>query len=425
MARAVSVAVPEPALTPDDLLLRARALVPRIRDEQDASEERGHYSEELHEEFRRAGFYRICQPRRFGGYEFSLTTFLRTMVAVSTGDPGSGWCLTLGASHALVVASFFGEDAQAEAFGPDGEFRAPHPVAPLGEAERVDGGWRVSGRAAYASGIPYATWALCNALVAGSGSADEPPQTIVMLVPRRDIEVLDDWGGRAGRMLGMNASGSNSFLLHDAFVPDRFAQPFDWFLDRPLITPGFELHRNPMYLLRLGGPYHSSLVAPVVGAARAALDEFRSLVLARPTLFPPIVPRYTFHEDQRVYGMATAMTDAAETILYGFGEQYMTAVARAAGGEPAMNAVQDARWWSMLQQAGGLAADAVELLAHRSTPSSTARGTRLGRYLRDVTMYRQHISAQQHDFAVRSGALYLGAADSLMAGGGVRRPPAP
>jgi 3-hydroxy-9,10-secoandrosta-1,3,5(10)-triene-9,17-dione monooxygenase len=121
------VAVPEPALGPQELVARARALIPRIRSEQDAAEERGRYSEELHREFQRAGFYRICQPRRFGGYEFSLTTFLRTMVAVSSGDPGSGWCLTLGASHALVVASFFGEEAQAEAFGPDGDFRAPHP----------------------------------------------------------------------------------------------------------------------------------------------------------------------------------------------------------------------------------------------------------------------------------------------------------
>ena len=170
------MAVPEPALTPEELVERARALVPRIRSEQDAAEERGYYSEELHREFQRAGFYRICQPRRFGGYEFSLTTFLRTMVAVSSGDPGSGWCLTLGASHALVVASFFGEEAQAEAFGPDGDFRAPHPVAPLGEAERVEGGWRVSGKAIYASGIPYATWALCNALVAGSGGARSRPR---------------------------------------------------------------------------------------------------------------------------------------------------------------------------------------------------------------------------------------------------------
>ena len=56
---------------------------------------------------------------------------------------------------------------------------------------------------------------------------------------------------------------------------------------------------------------------------------------------------------------------------------------------------QDARWWAMLQQAGGLASDAVEVVMHRAPPSTLGRGQRMGRYFRDVTTYRQHVSAQQ------------------------------
>ena len=67
-----------------------------------------------------AGFSRIVQPRMFGGYEFSWETFFRTMVAISAGDPGVGWCLTLGSSHAAMVASHFPVEAQVEMFGPDG-----------------------------------------------------------------------------------------------------------------------------------------------------------------------------------------------------------------------------------------------------------------------------------------------------------------
>jgi 3-hydroxy-9,10-secoandrosta-1,3,5(10)-triene-9,17-dione monooxygenase len=122
-----------------------------------------------------------------------------------------------------------------------------------------------------------------------------------------------------------------------------------------------------------------------------------------------MVPRYQFHEDQRAYGLATAMTDAAETILYGAADQYLEAVTRAAQTGRRVELEWDARMWALVQQAGGLAARAVETLAHRSTSSTTGRGTKLGRYFRDVTMYRQHISSQQSDFAVRNGALYLGA----------------
>jgi 3-hydroxy-9,10-secoandrosta-1,3,5(10)-triene-9,17-dione monooxygenase len=422
-ATAGSLPVPEPELTPEQMIERAEVLIPMLREQQDDAEQRGYHSEEVLAEFVRAGFSRICQPRRFGGYEFDLTTFAKTMVAIATGDPGTGWCVTLGSSHAVVVASFFPEDVQAEAFGPDGEFRCPHAVTPVGEAVRADGGWRVSGRGIYASGIPYATWVLTSALVQPPGG-DGPPTIMTVLIPRRDLTMLDDWGLGKGQTMGMLSSGSNSFVIDDAFVPDRFTLPLNWFEDRPVMTVGYELHRNPLYVFRPGGPYHASLVIPVIGAARAAMDEFESIIRVKQTTFPPIMPRYRFHDDQRAYGMAMAMTDAAEAILYSFTEQYMDACRRAVEGEPTLDSMQDARWWAMLQQAGGLAATAVEGLAQRSTSSATGSGSRLGRYLRDVTTYRQHISSQQIDHAVRNAAFYLGASDAWMPHDDVRQPPA-
>ena len=77
------IGVPEPDLTPDTVIARARALIPAIRDQQDEAERLGHHTPELDREFTRAGFYRILQPRRFGGYEFGLPTFWRVMLAVS------------------------------------------------------------------------------------------------------------------------------------------------------------------------------------------------------------------------------------------------------------------------------------------------------------------------------------------------------
>jgi 3-hydroxy-9,10-secoandrosta-1,3,5(10)-triene-9,17-dione monooxygenase len=149
----------------------------------------------------------------------------------------------------------------------------------------------------------------------------------------------------------------------------------------------------------------------MVGAARAALEEFRDLIMTRPTTFQPNVPRFQFHEDQRVYGLATSMTDAAETMLYAFGRDYMERAAQSVeSGEP-IPLTQDARWWGMLQQAGDLASRSVELIMHRSPPSMSGKGHRMGRYYRDVTTYRQHVSAQRSDFAVRNAAMYLGASD--------------
>ena len=63
-----SIPVPEPDLTPNEIVARAQALVPMLRAQQDEAEERGFYSEAVHAEFLKAGFSRITQPRRFGGY---------------------------------------------------------------------------------------------------------------------------------------------------------------------------------------------------------------------------------------------------------------------------------------------------------------------------------------------------------------------
>ena len=115
-----SIPVPEPDLTPAELLARADGFRELLLEEQRATEERGYYSQEIHEAFRAAGFYRMLQPRRFGGYEVDVPDFARVILSVSRGCPSSGWCLCLASAHAMQVASLFGEQAQADVFGPDG-----------------------------------------------------------------------------------------------------------------------------------------------------------------------------------------------------------------------------------------------------------------------------------------------------------------
>ena len=82
-----SVPVPEPGLTPEAMIERAAALRPRLREEQAATEERGRYSDDVHEEFRRAGFYRSLQPRLYGGYQFDVPTYFRVVRECLAGAP--------------------------------------------------------------------------------------------------------------------------------------------------------------------------------------------------------------------------------------------------------------------------------------------------------------------------------------------------
>ena len=88
--RPTEVPVPEPDLKHEEMIARARALRSMVREEAEAAERRGYHSEALHNEFVKAGFYRCLQPRRFGGYEFDIRTFFKTMVEIASGDPGIG-----------------------------------------------------------------------------------------------------------------------------------------------------------------------------------------------------------------------------------------------------------------------------------------------------------------------------------------------
>jgi len=407
-AAASVLPVPEPDLTPEELIARAAALKPLLRRQQAENDERGFYSPELHQAFLGAGLYRAVQPRMFGGYEFDIPTFYKAMLEISYGHPSAGWCLTLCASHPFLIASHWPERAQRELFGADGHFAAPHRVPPNGVLTPVEGGYRLTGLWDFCSGIPYATHLVCGARLPVAGGA---PEIFCVAVPREKLRILDDWGG--DQTLGMRASGSHSVEIKDAFVPAHHAVPMlPGLFSRPEDmregTPGTRLHGNPMYLGRVAGPYHMSLITPVIGAAKAALDEYEELVRKKNTTFPPIIPRAEHEDYQRAFGQATILTDAAEHLLIRGGGVYMEMCRRWAADGTLITVEQNLRLWAMLQQAGRMACDAVELLFKTAGTSVTRKGSRMERYFRDVQMYRAHPSALFENFWAPVGRARLG-----------------
>ena len=358
-------------MTPERLFERAVALRGILRDQQDEADERGSYSPELHEAFREAGFYRVTQLRLFGGYEFDLGTNYRLIVEISRGHPAAGWCLSLGGSHAYVVGSHWPERAQRELFGRDGHFIAPHRPAAMGTLTPADGGYILNGQWNYCSGIPYATHLLCGAMLDDGRGARQ------VVVSRAAFEVIDDWGG--DRTDGMENG-----------------------------TPGTRLHGNPMYLGRMMGPYHCSLVSVVVGAAWAALDEFETLMLRNRSLADPTL-LWADHPDYlRPFGLALSMTEAADTILFGVADRYKAYCQRWQRDRTPITVEDNLRLWGLAQQAGGLARQAVELLFQNSLSAPTKKGSRLERYFRDVAMYNSHVSALQLNHATYVARAHFG-----------------
>ncbi|MGA8011942.1 MAG: hypothetical protein WB949_05920 [Candidatus Acidiferrales bacterium] len=397
-----SVPVPEPNLTPDEMVARAIALQPLLRAEQDATERRGVHSEAIHQEFRKAGFYRCLQPRRFGGYELDFKTYFRIGIEISRGDPSTGWCLIVGAGHALMLGSFFDEQAQAEGFGPTGDFSAPSVAAPSGTATPVDGGWLIKGKWGYASGAPYATHFMPSVLITESPGQ---PRAGIALIPRSQWKMLDDWGA----ILGMRGSGSNSIVVEGARVPQNHVVPIDMLnIDVAQGTLGSHLHKNPMYAGRCLSFFHAELVSILVGLGYAAIDEYERIIRTKNTLYPPMTLRYLHPDYQRYLGLALGLMNAAKRLVLNSGDVYMEYCRRGfEGGEP-FTMEEDVELVASLEHGGRLAWEAVEMLFRTSSSSGAKDGERMQRYYRDASIYRGHLSAQYEMLAQRLGLLHLG-----------------
>ena len=408
-SRLQELTTPEPNLTPDVLVGRATAMRDRLRAEQQATEERTYYSEETHELFRAAGFYRVLQPKRFGGYEFDLETFYRMVIEIARGCPSTGWCLCLGAAHVLQLSSYYSEETQREAFGDHGDFiAAARDVVTGGTVTPVDGGYAVDGTWHYCSGAPYSTHFIAHAsLTDKQGKPLEDGTELLVLVPRSGWTMLDNWRG----VLGLRGTGSHSIRVNKALVPEGNAVSTHLYDAKTGHgTPGSKLHGNPMYAHRPLGFFHGEIASIANGIAWAAIDEFERIIKGSRTVWPlPPGLRAEQTEYQRVLGLALGMTSASHAAIMGGARQFMELCRRPFEGGAPFSHVEDLVLYNHQGHAGRLAYAATEHLVRMSGSSNAVRsGQRMERYSRDVATYRSHSEGAFLDiFAAELGKVYL------------------
>jgi len=403
-----SIPVPEPDLTPREMLRRAAAMRGMLLAGQADCEANKRISDETNEAFVKAGFYRILQPRRFGGYEFDLPTFARVMAEVSRGCPSCGWVVTFTAGHTHVLAKW-AEEAQAEAYGRDGEFRSPLSGG-QGTATPVEGGYVLNGAWNYASGCDVATHFIASARLAGPGP-DAPPGDMYQFLIRRDqFEIVDNWD-----MLGMVGSGSKCIVVKDLFVPARLARQRlgDPFSLNPAdaadehAQPGFGLFDNPMYAGPSSNVLMCEIAAVAVGTAWGALDAYEEILFRRTMRTDPGQSRADNHEFQRYYGQAFALIRTAEDALAGCTERYMEYCRQDMEEGVRFTAERIQEITLVEQQVTRLCGEAVELLARTGGSTDARPGAVLQRYFRDMATLRTHNTLQYDRLQEVFGRMYL------------------
>lgn len=378
--RAAAAEGPDP--TPAEVVARAERIAPALVPRQAETEERTYYAPDTHQAFRDAGFYRILVPRRFGGLELGVDTFMTVTRILTRACPSTGWMFCLGASHALAVGSLFPEQAQRELFG-DGEFICPATVAPGGTATRTPAGdWKLNGTWKYCSGSPYATHLMGHAMAPGPDGEMAP---MLFVAPREQWRRLDDWG----QQLGLRGSGSHSIVIDDGLVPAHFTLPKHLSqIDVSTGTPGRTLHSSPEY----GGGQLSFMVLEdailAVGIAQSALDAYRAGLLTRSTIFPPIIPAVEDPDYQLGYGRAAGLIATAEAATRQVIREWQEL---SAAGAQAVTKERELAIGAVCHEVVGLCWRAVEQYLQPTAGSSAARaGERFERVWRDMSMMHSH-----------------------------------
>jgi 3-hydroxy-9,10-secoandrosta-1,3,5(10)-triene-9,17-dione monooxygenase len=395
---------PEPELTPSEIIRRADAMRSMLRERQNAVEAAGEVPEDTNAQFIKAGFYRILQPRCFGGYEFDLPTFLKVMIAVSRGCSDSGWVLALTAGHAFLMASF-PEAAQREAFGDTGEFRAPSVAMPGGLAIPTAGGYRVKGAWDYSSGCDLATHFIGGCIV------QEPDSTIpdlggFVVFDRNQYRIVDNW-----HVIGMQGTGSRRIVIEEMFVPaHRALLVYDAKGDYIHPRPGSLLHANPLYHGRITSLLVSEVGAVAVGIGRGALDVYEEILRTKKTNFAPFHARSMELEFQRHFGEAQSLVDTAEAALLQMAADYTERARRDAEEGVPFTDEDDRRFLQIEQQCVRLCWEAVDLMFRTSGTSAGANTSPLGRYFRNLAVIRTHITLQHNHTAANTGRLHFGLA---------------
>lgn len=247
-----------------EMLQRARDIAPVLA--ANASEGRAAYrlSAKSISAMREAGFFRILQPRRCGGYELAPQCIYEAEMILAQGDMSAAWIL--GVSGVISwLAALFDARAADEIWGGGGDEIFCCALRRAGTATPVAGGYRLAGSWTYASGCDYSGWAVLGALVPGMTPA--PQDHLLLLAPRADFEIVETW-----RAPGMQATGSHDVVVRDAFVPAHRAIRM---IDNLNCTgPGQAVHDAPLYRLPFGQIFGAGVSVAAAGALQAMLDAF-------------------------------------------------------------------------------------------------------------------------------------------------------
>lgn len=322
------------------------------------------------------GILRAAVPAALGGPAYDPRTQVEIVEALSQLDGSVGWCAMI-ASAASYTCGFLDPETAAHFFGPADACLAGQ-LAPTGRADRVAGGYRVSGRFRFGSGSGHATMLLGGCLVYDGdevviGPRGRPSQRSALIRPEQ-ATIVDTW-----HTTGLWGTGSNDYLIEDVFVPEEHT----W---DPL---GPSQRQEPLYR------YPPLFLVPhcgvPLGIARAAIDAVLQLAEQK-ELYPgarQAGSTKSLRDDpgaQEAVAIAEAKLAAARALTYDTVDR-MWAMLQGAERIPTRERAMYRITMTWIHQVGK---EVVESMYDTASASAIYRSNPLDRLMRDMLTGAQH-----------------------------------
>jgi 3-hydroxy-9,10-secoandrosta-1,3,5(10)-triene-9,17-dione monooxygenase len=355
------------ALVNGGLVAQATALIPMLRKHAASAEKARRVPQESLEALSQAGIFKMTAPRGYGGIEADFQTQCDVLAEIARGCPSTSWVATIYSAMSWLVG-VFPDEAQREIFA-TGDPRISGVFSPTGAAIPKDGGFLVNGRWGFNTGCHGANWTVLNVVVG------EMPTC--MIARSADLKVLDDWYAT-----GMAATGSNTVVAENVFVPGYRAIPLPYMLEAR-----YPDRHNA------GNPYFNYPLAPVltvnaggtpVGTARGAMDAFLERLPGRGITYTNYtnkaeapVTHLQLAEASMKIDSANAHVRMATSLLDGSSNGSMTMQTRV-------------KSRAHIAYSTGLAREATDILFYASGASSIQEHMAIQRYQRDIQALSNH-----------------------------------
>jgi 3-hydroxy-9,10-secoandrosta-1,3,5(10)-triene-9,17-dione monooxygenase len=367
-------------VTYEEAMRRARDCVPTLKERAQKCEDARVLLPENERLLHEAGLFRFHQPRRFGGMELPFIAVVDIVAELARGCPSTAWNVgNLGCHHWIL--GYYEPATQHEVWdeNPDALIASSIALA-AGRGRKVDGGFVVSGRWPFSSGVDNSQWNMLAVTVYGE-DGKVPVDWRLCLVPSTDYAILDTWYA-----MGMVGTGSKDIEVKEVFVPERRALA----LTRcrgGLEHPGAALNSGPLFRIPIVASAGHPLSATALGAAEGAFDSVLNAFKTR-------VGTYTgakvadFQAVQIKLAEARCLIDSATALMRDSGRGFDAFAER--------NEVPDLatklRWRAQNAYAVRQARQAVETLWSCYGANAIYTRDPLQRYLRDLQAINQHFS---------------------------------